>query len=151
MHDDQRCSDASDDTVSTEAEEGYTTTTLSASLTLRVPPPAKYRVEHSQVPQPSTPAKYRVELHPSQVPQTSTPAQPSTPAKYRVEHEPRCGRLLVATAHIAAGDTVLVDTPACLGPDNNTRPGNTRTLCTRLQISNIYRYILLSAKHTCTE
>ena len=127
MHDDQRCSDPSDDTVSTEAEDGYTTTTLSASLTLRVPPPAKYRVEHSQVP------------------------QPSTPAKYRVEHEPRCGRLLVATAHIAAGDTVLVDTPACLGPDNNTRPGNTRTLCTRLQISNIYQYILLSAKHTCTE
>ena len=138
MHDDQRCSDPSDDTVSTEAEEfedGYTTTTLSASLTLRVPPPAKYCVEHQ----------------PSQVPHPSTPAQPSTPAKYRVEHEPRCGRLLVATAHIAAGDTVLVDTPACLGPDNNTRPGNTRTLCTRLQISNIYQYILLSAKHTCTE
>ena len=85
------CSDPSDDTVSIEAEAGYTTTTLSASLTLRLPPP-----------------------------------------KYRVEHEPRCGRLLVATAHIAAGDTVLVDTPACLGPDNNTRPGITRTLWTRV-------------------
>ena len=114
------CSDPSDDTVSIEAEAGYTTTTLSASLTLRLPPP-KYRVEHQ----------------PSQVPQPSTPAEPSTPAKYRVEHQPRCGRLLVATAHIAAGDTVLVDTPACLGPDNNSRPGITRTLWTRVQISNI--------------
>ena len=31
------CSDPSDDTVSIEAEAGYTTTTLSASVTLRLP------------------------------------------------------------------------------------------------------------------
>ena len=42
--------------------------------------------------------------------------------KYQIQYQDRCGRMLVATQFIKQGDTILVDTPACTGPDNNSRP-----------------------------
>ena len=42
--------------------------------------------------------------------------------KYEIQYQDRCGRMLVATQFIKQGDTILVDTPACTGPDNNSRP-----------------------------
>ena len=42
--------------------------------------------------------------------------------KYQIQYQERCGRLLVATENIAMGETILVDTPACIGPDNNLKP-----------------------------
>ena len=43
-------------------------------------------------------------------------------SKYRVDYDQRCGRMLVAAEFIPEGSTILVDTPACTGPDNNTKP-----------------------------
>ena len=41
---------------------------------------------------------------------------------YLVQYEERCGRLLVAGRDISAGEIILRDSPAALGPDNNPRP-----------------------------
>jgi len=47
---------------------------------------------------------------------------PDTSDKYQVQYEDRCGRMLVATKFISAGETIFTDEPACMGPDNNPRP-----------------------------
>ena len=51
--------------------------------------------------------------------------------KYQIQYQDRCGRMLVATQLIKQGDTILIDTPACIGPDNNSRPV-CLVCCTRL-------------------
>ena len=44
------------------------------------------------------------------------------PRPYLVQYEERCGRLLVAGRDIKAGEIILRDPAAALGPDNNPRP-----------------------------
>jgi len=39
-----------------------------------------------------------------------------------VTHHTRCGRLLLASRDISAGEVLFCDTPGAVGPDNNTKP-----------------------------
>jgi len=41
---------------------------------------------------------------------------------YTILHEDRCGRLLMASRDIKAGEIIFADTPAAVGPDNNPKP-----------------------------
>ena len=41
---------------------------------------------------------------------------------YTILHEERCGRLLMASRDISAGEVLFHDVPGAVGPDNNPRP-----------------------------
>ena len=41
---------------------------------------------------------------------------------YNIHYEERCGRMLIASRDISAGEVVFVDSPAAVGPDNNPGP-----------------------------
>merc|ERR1712142_1071931 len=41
---------------------------------------------------------------------------------YTILHENRCGRLLMASRDISAGEVLFNDIPGAVGPDNNPKP-----------------------------
>merc|ERR1711874_424303 len=41
---------------------------------------------------------------------------------YIIHQEERCGRLLIASRDISAGEIIFTDVPAAIGPDNNPKP-----------------------------
>ena len=83
-------------------EDGYVVTTVTTSMTVSLNSP-------------DTSDKYQVSV-------VTKIFDNNIRINFKVQYEDRCGRMLVATKFISAGETIFTDEPACMGPDNNPRP-----------------------------